>query len=100
VDLSSLIKKVSGRGTSVIGCTICINKASLYSGNNCIGHFSEVLNCTGGQIERNVELVLHRSYVKIRFPVKFQNMSNIMWHVDTLLANDREIRDHTTAVAK
>jgi hypothetical protein len=100
VDISSLIKEVSGKCTSVIGCTLCINRASLYSGNSCVGHFSEAPNSTGGQIKSSLKLVLHSSSMKTRFPVEFQIMSNIMRHVDPLLGNDREIRDHTSAVAK
>jgi hypothetical protein len=75
VDISSLIKEVSGEGTSVIGCTLCINKASLCSINNCVGRFSDVPSRTDGQIKRSVELFLHRPAVKITFP------SAVSYHV-------------------
>jgi hypothetical protein len=49
--IASLIKELSGKSTSVIYCTHCINKAVLFSGNNDIDHISEVFNSLDGQMK-------------------------------------------------
>jgi hypothetical protein len=59
-----------GKSTSVIDCTHCIN---LCSQNNDVDHISEeVLNSPDGHIKINVDHILYRPSVKIRFPLKFQ----------------------------
>jgi hypothetical protein len=83
--IALLIKQMSGKSTSVIDPTHCINKALLCLGSN-VNHSSEkVLNSLEGQIKINIDPILYRPSAKIHFPRMLQIMSNVVNVNDMLL---------------
>jgi hypothetical protein len=75
--ITLLIKKISGRSTSVIYATH-INKVILCPGINDANHISEEIgNSLDGQSKISVEPILYKLSAKIYFSAEFQTISNI-----------------------
>jgi hypothetical protein len=75
--IALLIEQMSGKCTSLIDSTRCINKTVLWSGSNVVDHINdEVLNSLYGKIKISADL--YRISGKTHFPVEFQFMTNIL----------------------
>jgi hypothetical protein len=74
----SLIKKTSGKSTSAIDATICINKAVSCSGNNDADHISKDVLKSAWTNENKCTNTLYKPYVKIHILMKFQITCNVL----------------------
>jgi hypothetical protein len=69
---------MSGKSTSLIDSTHCINVAILHSrivNDDYIGE--EVHNSLDGQINTSSDPTLYRTFARKRFPAEFQAISNL-----------------------
>lgn len=78
----------SGKRSSVIDSTYCINKAFLCSGNNDIGHIREVLY---SQIKISIDSIPYRPSPKIHWPLEFQVMSDIFLFIPCVTGYNTQV---------
>jgi hypothetical protein len=74
IGITSGIKEMSGKSTSVTDSTHCITKAILCLGINDVNCISEEV--FDGQINTSIDTILYRPSVKIHFPTEFQVIPN------------------------
>jgi hypothetical protein len=74
MGISSLVTEMSGKSTSVLDYTHCINKENVCSGSNINHNGKEVFQISAGPI-------LYRPSAKIHFSMKFHVISNIFFFI-------------------